>query len=82
MNEVNETLRAIRDEISYHKSKIDSLDKTNKFFDTCVGMADEHIDNVKECISFKKSFHNFKINKLSSHRDELMKKYNITGEKE
>ena len=77
MNEVNETLRALRDEISYHKLKLDSLDKTAKFFDTCVGMADEHMDNVKECIGFKKSFHSFKIDKLNSHLDELMKKYNI-----
>ena len=77
MNEVNETLRCIREEISYHKSRIDSLDRTGKFIDNCVGIADEHKNNILESIGLKMDFHNHKIVKLVDAREELMKKYNI-----
>ena len=82
MNEVNETLRAIRDEISYHKLRLDSLEKTGKFIDDCVGIANEHKNNILESIGLKMDFHNYKIIGLVDAREELMKKYNIIGEKE
>ena len=77
MNEVNETLRCIRDEISYHKLKLDSLHHTGKFIDECVGIADEHKNNILESIGLKMDFHNHKITGLVDAREELMKKYNI-----
>ena len=77
MNEVNETLRCIREEISYHKSRIDSLDRTGKFIDNCVGITDEHKNNILESIGLKMDFHNHKISGLVDAREELMKKYNI-----
>lgn len=82
MNEVNETLRALRDEISYHKLKLDSLDKTDKFIENQVSMIDEHKKNILDSIGFKMDFHNYKISSLVDAREELMKKYNIIGEKE
>ena len=78
MNEVNETLRALRDEISYHKLKLYSLDKTGKFINDCVGIANEHKNNILESIGLKMDFHNYKIIGLVDAREELMKKYNIT----
>lgn len=80
MNEVEETLRCIRDEISYHKTRLDNLDKTGKFIDECVGLADEHKKNILDSIGFKMDYHNYKITKLVDNREELMKKYNIGDE--
>ena len=77
MNEVEETLRCIRDEISYHKTRLDSLDKTGKFIANQVSMIDEHKNNILDSIGFNMDFHNYKIMGLVDARDELMKKYNI-----
>ena len=77
MNEVEETLRVIRDEISYHKKQLNSLDKTGKFIENQVSMIDEHKKNILNSIGFKMEYHNYKIIKLVDNREELRKKYNI-----
>ena len=76
MNEVEETLRCIRDEISYHKKQLDSLDDTGNFVNN-LGMFEKHKQNILDSIGFKMDYHNYKITKLVDNREEIRKKYNV-----
>lgn len=76
MNEVNETLRSIRNEIEFHKMKKNTLKEANEIIDNSK-LDDESKQVILDSIRFKWDFHNHKITRLVVARDELMKKYHI-----
>ena len=74
MNEVNETLRCIRNDIEFHKLALNDLDGLREFVKD-LDIPKNHRSLMLECIDFKKDFHNHKITELKDAHKELIFKY-------
>ena len=76
VNEVNETIRTIRQDIEFHKLKLDQLDQTGKFIKG-MDIPLVHKKIVLESIGFSMDYHNHKIGKLVDYRETVMEKYGM-----
>lgn len=75
-NEVEETLRVIKDDIEYNESKLDKIDKTANYISDS-HIPEEHKTIILDSLGFSMAFHNHKIIKLNKARDEVMEKYEV-----
>jgi hypothetical protein len=76
VNEVDETIRAIKHDIEFHKLKLNQLHETGEYINDS-DIPEPHKKLVLESIGFSMDYHNHKIIELVNYREEVMKKYGM-----
>ena len=74
MNVLEETLRVIKEDISFHKWKLTVLSETGDFVNG-LDIPSDYKNIILETIGFKMDYHNHKITGLVDHREKLWDKF-------
>jgi len=76
VNEVEETIRVIRQDMEVHELKLEELNKTREY----INNSDIPVNPKKivlEALEFSMAYHNHKMSRLDEYREEVMKKYGL-----
>jgi len=76
VNEVNETIRTIRQDMEVHKLKLEELNKTMEFINNS-DIPVNHKKIVLDALDFSIAYHNHKISRLDDYRETVMEKYGM-----
>jgi len=76
VNEVEETIRVIRQDMEVHELKLEELNKTREYINNS-DIPVNHRNIVLEALEFSMAYHNHKMSRLDEYREEVMKKYGL-----
>ena len=76
VNEVEETIRVIRQDMEVHELKLEELNKTREYINNS-DIPVNHKKIVLEALEFSMAYHNHKMSRLDEYREEVMKKYGL-----